>query len=60
MTDQKISMTVKFEKEIEIYPPEFIEDKVEADTWFQSGSRHILQDAIDLRQGEIEVLSINA
>ncbi|UBF19642.1 hypothetical protein HJTV-1_gp60 [Haloarcula virus HJTV-1] len=58
MTDG-ITLDVEFTQRLTIYPPDEIEDGVDADYWFHNDPVEIIRDGIDLRQGSIEVLSIN-
>ncbi|AAL54970.1 hypothetical protein HfxHF1_340 [Halophage HF1] len=54
-----ITLDVEFTQRLTIYPPDEIDDKVDADCWFHDRPEEIIRDGIDLRQGNIEVLSIN-
>jgi len=54
-----LSMKVLFTQTINIIPPDSITDRVEADAWFHNDTKMILRDAIDVEQGEVEVLSFD-
>ncbi len=58
MTDD-LSMKVQFTQTFTLHPPDSIEDAVEADCWFHENPAERLYDAMDVNQGDIEVLEIN-
>ncbi len=57
--DDDLSMRVQFTQTFTIRPPDSIEDRVMADHWFHDDPVTILRDALDIQQGEVEVLEIN-
>lgn len=59
MIDDDLTMRVKFTQEFTIRPPDSITDSVMADNWFHDDPKTILWDALDVNQGDVEVLSID-
>jgi len=51
-------LEVQFTQTFKIRPPASVSDSVEADYWFHNDTKRILQDGLDVNQGEVEVLSI--
>lgn len=59
INENDLTMEVQFTQTFTIRPPDFIKDNVMADEWFHDDPKTILWDALDVDQGEVEVLSID-
>lgn len=56
---EELTMQVQFTQTFTLYPPDSIRDRVMADEWFNQAPEMRLRDALDVRQGDVEVLSIS-
>jgi hypothetical protein len=53
-----LTMTVEFRQKVRVRPPNHINDGVSARLWMNRDTKRILYDAIDIDQGEVEILEI--
>jgi hypothetical protein len=53
-----LTMTVEFRQRVKVRPPKHINNNISAKLWMNRDTKRILYDAIDIDQGEVEILEI--
>lgn len=59
LPEERPSLVVEFTQRLKLYPPESIEDGVEAESWFWDSPSHVVWDGLDADQGSFEVIEVN-